>query len=671
MNLKHYQNIINKSPFGYAYHKIILGDNGFPIDYEFLEVNPTFEKLTGLKTDNIINHRVTEVIPGIEKGEFDWIGFYGEIAINGGEREFEQYLEPNNQWYKILVYSPEKYYFITIFTDISIEIKALNNSIKFLHQDSNAIGYQEITDDLLKISHAKYISFNLFEDNGLEFTTVAVSGVNEHIKKAVEYLGFNLVGKRWALDLVREEKIMGKKITRFNTLSDLAGAVLPATLIKFLEKTFNLGQIAIVVIKKGNLYLGDFTLIMPAGVNLKNDLLIENYAQQVGLFLDRKRIENALQSSEEKFRNMVWDLQVGVILQGPKSEIILSNPKALEFLGLSEDQLLGKTSFDPDWNVIHEDGTPFPGQEHPVPQAIASKKSVRNVIMGVYRPEIGDRVWLLVDAEPQLNSDGSVRQVVCSFNNISIRKKAEAEIILKNEELQKINIEKDKFFSIIAHDLRSPFNSFLGLTQIMAESLPKLTMDEIQTIAVSMRNSATNLYRLLENLLQWARMQQDMIPFNPKEIRLIEIAEDSLAMILEPSKAKGVEISIDIPEGLIVYADSNMLQTVLRNLVSNAVKFTLNGGKVCLTANNSTDSIVEFSIQDSGIGMRKSMVEHLFELDAQPYRKGTEGEPSTGLGLLLCKEFVEKHGGKIWVESEEGKGSKFYFSILQNRELEG
>ena len=151
---------------------------------------------------------------------------------------------------------------------------------------------------------------------------------------------------------------------------------------------------------------------------------------------DRKHAEELLRSSEEKLRHLVWDMQVGVLLQGPDSEIVLSNPKALELLGINEEQLLGKTSFDPDWNVIHENGSPFPGSTHPVPQAIATRLSVRDVIMGVYRPTRGDRVWLLVNAEPQLNNDGTVQQVVCTFIDITKRKRAEAALHQLNEELE-------------------------------------------------------------------------------------------------------------------------------------------------------------------------------------------------------------------------------------------
>ena len=147
---------------------------------------------------------------------------------------------------------------------------------------------------------------------------------------------------------------------------------------------------------------------------------------------ERKKAEESLEISNSKFRNLVTNMQVGVLLQGPNSEITLSNPKALELLGLTEDQLMGKTSFDPNWNVIHEDGSPFPANIHPVPQAIATRLPVHNVIMGVYHPFVRDYVWLMVDAVPQLNTDGTINHVICSFIDISKRRRAE-ELLLKSQ----------------------------------------------------------------------------------------------------------------------------------------------------------------------------------------------------------------------------------------------
>jgi PAS domain S-box-containing protein len=275
----------------------------------------------------------------------------------------------------------------------------------------------------------------------------------------------------------------------------------------------------------------------------------------------------------------------------------------------------------------------------------------------------GEYRWLLDKGTPNYNINGEFIGYIGHCFDINDLKQAAAEIKIKNEELHQLVAEKDKFFSIIAHDLRSPFNSFLGLTQIMAEELPRLTMEEIQKIAVNMRSSATNLFRLLENLLQWSRIKQGSIAYTPEVVQLLPIVDESIEMVLESARNKGIEITYDIPIGLTVFADGNMLQTVIRNLVSNAVKFTPKEGKIIFSAKVTNESSILISIKDTGIGMSKAMIDNLFNIKEQTNRKGTEGEPSTGLGLLLCKEFIGKHGGTIWVDSEEEKGSTFYFVI--------
>jgi len=244
-----------------------------------------------------------------------------------------------------------------------------------------------------------------------------------------------------------------------------------------------------------------------------------------------------------------------------------------------------------------------------------------------------------------------------------VRRQTMTEIKLKNEKLLIANAEKDKFFSIIAHDLKGPFNGFLGLTQIMAEELPSLSAVEIRKIAERMRNSAQNLYNLLENLLDWSQIQKGEFPFRLEKIQLNDVVRNSIDMLYESAKRKEIELTVDIADGLVAFADVNMLQTVIRNLVSNAVKFTGKGGQVKVTAIQTSDEYVELFIRDTGIGMSQSMLDDLFRVDVKTSRTGTEGEPSTGLGLLLCKEFIEKNGGKIGVESEVGKGSVFYFTL--------
>ena len=255
---------------------------------------------------------------------------------------------------------------------------------------------------------------------------------------------------------------------------------------------------------------------------------------------------------------------------------------------------------------------------------------------------------------------------VWSFLDITERKRAEEEINSKNEDLLKLNLEKDKFFSIIAHDLRSPFNSLLGFTQLLAEELPTLTMAEIQKISVSMKKSAGNLFNLLENLLEWSRIQRGLTRFNPESLMLLNAVAPIIEMIRDEADKKMIRISYDIPEGLRVVADAKIFDSLIRNLVYNAVKFTPKGGEITIEAKPMPDNAVEISIKDTGIGMNKHIIENLFRLDEQTNRKCTEGEPSTGLGLIICKDSIEKHDGKLWVESEEGKGSTFRFTLPAN-----
>lgn len=238
-----------------------------------------------------------------------------------------------------------------------------------------------------------------------------------------------------------------------------------------------------------------------------------------------------------------------------------------------------------------------------------------------------------------------------------------SELTAKNLELEHTNQEKDKFFSIIAHDLKGPFNGFLGLSQVMAEDIDSLSKPEIRTIAETMRDSASNLYTLLENLLQWSRMKNSTITFVPEELDLLDLVMESMNTLKISAEKKEISVIYDIHQNSRVRADKNMFLTILRNLISNAIKFTSAGGVVTISSNYDSNGTLTLNILDSGVGMSPEVLDNLFSMNTVSKRNGTAGEPSTGLGLILCKEFVELHGGQLWVESELGKGSSFYFSI--------
>ncbi|OFY51275.1 MAG: hypothetical protein A2W85_04565 [Bacteroidetes bacterium GWF2_41_31] len=326
-------------------------------------------------------------------------------------------------------------------------------------------------------------------------------------------------------------------------------------------------------------------------------------------------------------------------------KIIFVNDSFRKVYGFEKEEIVGqKISVITSKNNLPEVG-------HSLYSALAKKEVWTGEVLNTKKD--GNDFPVQLSLAPVITDKGEVIAVVGVLRDITERRHAEAELKLKNEQLLKLNAEKDKFFSIIAHDLRSPFNSFLGFTEMMAEDLGRLTMNEVQEFSRRMRDSALNLFRLLENLLLWAKSQQGSVPFNPQELQLLPVVNESIALLNEPARLKEIVITINIQEDIKVFADKDMLQTIIRNLISNAIKFTPKGGEIDLSATVTHDKIIEMAIHDTGIGMNSIFLENLFNLGFQSNRRGTEGEPSSGLGLLLCKEFVEKHGGKIRVESKE------------------
>ena len=232
----------------------------------------------------------------------------------------------------------------------------------------------------------------------------------------------------------------------------------------------------------------------------------------------------------------------------------------------------------------------------------------------------------------------------------------------KNQELKEVNTGKDKFFSIIAHDLKSPFSALLGLTRAITKDGIEFSQEEIKEVMGHLQSSTENLYTLLENLLSWSRLQSGRIEYRPWHVKLADIVNQNLALFELNARQKQIALSGSINEELSVYIDKDMIDTVIRNLVSNALKFTHTGGRIDLSARQKGD-FVEVAVSDSGTGISEEDLPKLFRIDVKYKNSGTAGEEGTGLGLILCKDLIEKHGGGIRVESEVGEGSVFRFTL--------
>lgn len=233
---------------------------------------------------------------------------------------------------------------------------------------------------------------------------------------------------------------------------------------------------------------------------------------------------------------------------------------------------------------------------------------------------------------------------------------------LAKEELEKLNQEKNKFFSIIAHDLRSPFTSLLGFTALLEQRVSQLSPEKIKEYAETINASATRVFKLLENLLEWSRLQMDRIEFVPDIIKMSEATGKTLEVLGPVAAEKNITLSAD-DHAPNAYADPYMVDAVIRNLVSNAIKFTPEGGTITIRYDVTQMGHARTNITDTGLGMSKETVKKLFNLADNVTTVGTDGEKGTGLGLLLCKELVERNNGQLFVKSELGKGSTFSFTL--------
>ena len=254
-----------------------------------------------------------------------------------------------------------------------------------------------------------------------------------------------------------------------------------------------------------------------------------------------------------------------------------------------------------------------------------------------------------------------VAEVLVRVNTHLTVRRLQKQLEEKNAQLQATNASKDRFFSIIAHDLRNSLIGFLSFTEIL-ENIESLEKDEFQTYTKLFRNSAETLFALLENLLTWSRLNRNLIEYCPQALDMQMIFIRTLELFRSQADAKQIVLKHSTQETIPVYADYNMLNTVMRNLVSNAIKFTAPQGVIEMSA-ASDEHETTISIADNGVGIPPEKIKTLFQIDEKFQRDGTAGEKGTGLGLILCKEFIEKHGGRIWVESKEGEGTTFRFTL--------
>lgn len=232
------------------------------------------------------------------------------------------------------------------------------------------------------------------------------------------------------------------------------------------------------------------------------------------------------------------------------------------------------------------------------------------------------------------------------------------EIEFQRDELEKLNQTKDKFFSIIGHDLKNPFHAIIALSDMLLTNFTELEENEKTEMVSMIKASSENAYNLLQNLLEWSKSQTGNIDFFPEKIKLDEIIDETTSVLAINAQKKHIQVTKSMNKDIMLYADKNMLKTIIRNIISNAIKFTHENGSINITASEKEGNVY-IAIQDDGVGMDESLKSKIFSMEKLQSKNGTSGETGTGLGLILCNDFAAKHNGRIQVDSEENKGSCF------------
>jgi signal transduction histidine kinase len=274
----------------------------------------------------------------------------------------------------------------------------------------------------------------------------------------------------------------------------------------------------------------------------------------------------------------------------------------------------------------------------------------------------GSKFWAEVNASLMFDTEGNVVGISGVTRDISDRKKIENALKASEKKLLELNATKDKFFSILAHDLKNPFNSILGFSNELVQNYNTYNDEERKQFVSTIQSSAQGAYQLLGNLLEWSTLQTGRLSVSKTSFFMFDLVKEVLYEVTAQVLAKSIVLENQVNTELQVYADRKMIATVIRNLISNAIKFTEKSGFIAINSSISGD-IATVSVKDSGKGMKPELVIKLFKIQEKLSTVGTAGEKGTGLGLILCKEFVEQNGGKIWVSSKWQEGSTFFFTL--------
>ncbi|MDP2301390.1 MAG: PAS domain S-box protein [Ignavibacteria bacterium] len=370
--------------------------------------------------------------------------------------------------------------------------------------------------------------------------------------------------------------------------------------------------------------------------------------------LKRKKAEEELQQSEKRYREL-FEQSVDIICTLDFNGVFKSiSPAVTNILGYAPEELIGK-KLD---SILVEDSLKL--TEYEKQKALVSPNEISDYEIEIITKSGETKT---IEVKTKFRFSGSKPfEILAVARDITERKQFENNLQKISIELKESNAAKDKFLSILSHDLKGPFNGFLGITSIIADEAESLSLDELKQMSSELHKSLLGQYKLLEDLLEWSTLQTGRISFQPTLINVKSDITEIINLFLPNISAKNMDVLNQIVTEVTVHADKHLFNTLFRNLLSNALKFSKDNGKIIFQTSINDES-VRISVKDNGVGIKEENIQKLFQFNNNITTLGTRGEKGTGFGLILCKDIMEKHGGTIEVESVEGEGTTFYINF--------
>jgi PAS domain S-box-containing protein len=714
MQNKFYRDLIWNSPFGYAYHQVLTDELEKPVDYIFLEVNPAFEKITGLRAETVLNRPVTGVLPGISSGDFDWIGFYGKIALEGGLEVIEEYSAPLERWYRIQAYSPEKYYFVTVFIDITEEVEKKAEIERFFELNLDLLCIADVKGNFIRVNKAwesvlGYSTHELDKQKFLGFVhpediqkTIEISRALDENKPLRNYVN-RYRTKNGSYRYIEWQAIRrGNKI--YAAARDITDRILFEKNLQESEERYraifeNKHTVMLVIDPE----TGDIVKANEAAEEFygySRIKLAKMKIQDINISSDGK-LEEEMKRAKQKKKSYFYfkhrlasgeirDVEVysGHIDFGGKAyllSIIHDVTARLDYQRRLQkaEEIAEIGHWELDLNTREFIVSPGTRKIYGIPAGCLSMSYVQSIPLPEYRSMLDRALKDLIkrgkpyDVEFRIKrpSDGKVvdihsvaeydtvrNRVFGTIQDITREKADQRELIRAKEKAVVGNKIKTAFLANISHEIRTPMNGIIGFSELL-KSCENREKKRFYTDTII--KSSYQLKRIVDDIVEVASIEAGELEFHYQKTDLNALMAEIKNLFQEETAQKGINLEVQTRvksgENWVVI-DPVQLKRVLSSLLENALKFAERGTVKLGYAYDG--SRLKFCVEDQGPGIEKELQQLIFE----PFRQGDlevtrRKHGGTGAGLAIARGILRAMGGDIWVESEPGKGSTFYFTI--------